>query len=281
MRKESKKKLLKCLLTIAGIVLCSILLISILNDNENLTETFYKVNSSKIKGSIRIVVASDLHNMEFGENNEELIKKIVDLKPDIIAITGDMVNKDNVDVEVCLRLCERLREIAPVYYVYGNHEGTLIYEKGSQLPKLLRERGITILENASASININGNLIEIGGTSSSIKLYERYAKDFIEDFQMKEGYKILLCHFPDLFYDILYDVDVDLAFAGHYHGGIIQIPGMGGLYSIEYGFFPRYCSGMFSLKNAKLVVSRGLGESRQIPRINNQPEIVVVDVMGE
>lgn len=279
MKKKIIKKVIFLISFFAALTVCVTAVLFFLSDNSEFEESFYRVKSSKVKEPVRVIALADLHNGEFGENNAKLVERITALKPDIIVMAGDMVNKDEADTEVCLNLCRRLLEAAPVYYVYGNHEGTMIYDKGIRLQDQLREAGVTILENTSTTIEVKENRIEIGGVSGSPELYEKYAADFIEEFEKKDEYKILLCHQPDLFYEKLAEVDADLSFAGHFHGGAIQIPGLGGLYAQEYGFFPKYCDGMFELSHGVLIVSRGLGQAPGTPRINNRPELVITDIV--
>ena len=102
-------------------------------------------------------------------------------------------------------------------------------------------------------------------------------KSYLEE---DDSFKLLITHFPDMYYEILADEKIDLGICGHFHGGQIQIPVLGGLYSVDYGLFPKYCNGLYELKNGTIYVSRGLGNSRNIPRINNRPELAVLDING-
>lgn len=247
--------------------------------NRTFGTTFYRVESSKILNDVRIVLLTDLHNHEYGAGNLELVNKIKDLKPDIIAMAGDMVVKDDPDTSVVTDLCSQLLEIAPVYYSMGNHEGEMIYNYNIPLDSELKELGVTVFYNDSVDVDINGNQFRIGGVGTSPEDFEEYSESFVEDFEKTEDFKLLLAHYPSLFYDCMADADIDLALSGHFHGGQIQVPGLGGLFAIPFDLLPEYCDGIFTLQeNGKLVVSRGLGDSRIIPRINNKPELVVVDL---
>ena len=235
--------------------------------------------SDLILNDVRIVLLTDLHNHEYGTGNLELVNKIKDLEPDIIAMAGDMVVKDNPDTSVVTDLCSQLLEIAPVYYSMGNHEGEMIYNYNIPLDSELKELGVTVFYNDSVDVDINGNQFRIGGVGTSPEDFEEYSESFVEDFEKTEDFKLLLAHYPSLFYDCMADADIDLALSGHFHGGQIQGPGLGGLFAIPFDLLPEYCDGIFTLQeNGKLVVSRGLGDSSIIPRINNKPELVVVDL---
>lgn len=248
--------------------------------SEELETDFFHFGTEKVTSNetIRLVVLSDLHNAEFGENNIELVEKIRKLSPDLILMAGDMVDKNSSNTDIVVSLCKQLVEIAPIYYGLGNHEGTMMYVNGLRVDGLLRDVGVTVLVNQSADVTIKNTAISIGSVATGINNFDEYSVPFMEEFEQKDTLKILIAHFPDLFYERLADVKVDLAISGHYHGGQVQIPFLGGLYSADHGLFPQYCNGMFSLTNAKLFVTRGLGNSHKFPRINNRPEIAVIDV---
>lgn len=248
--------------------------------SEKLQTTFFHLYSEKITNTqtIRLVVLSDLHNAEFGEDNSELIEKVQKLSPDLILLAGDMVDKNSDNTEIVLSLCAQLKEIAPVYYGLGNHEGTMMYVNGNRIDSDLRAEGIKVLINDSENVTVKGTTLSIGSVATGLADFDEYSAPFVEQFEQKDTLKILIAHFPDLFYEKLADVNVDLAVAGHYHGGQVQLPLVGGVYSVDNGLFPQYCNGMFSLTNGHLFVTRGLGNSHRSPRINNRPEIAVIDI---
>lgn len=242
--------------------------------------SFFHLYSEKISSleGFRAVVLSDLHNSEFGTDNMELVEKVQNLSPDVILIAGDMVNKDDPNTEIAVSLCRQLTEIAPVYYGIGNHEGNMIYVSGIRLDGELRDAGVTVLINESVDTEINGTLVSIGSVGTSTLDYDEYSAEFVSEFEQKEDFKLLITHCPDLYYEKMADVNIDLGVCGHYHGGQIQLPVLGGLFSYDHGLFPKYCDGMFQLENSTIFVSRGLGNSHKFPRINNRPEIAVIDV---
>lgn len=248
--------------------------------SEELETSFFHLYSSKVPNgkNIRLVVLSDLHNKEFGEKNSELVARVQKLSPDLILLAGDMVNKFEDRTDVAVDLCHQLVQIAPVYYCIGNHEGNMIYVNGLRIDGLLREVGVKVLINQSEDIVVQDTLLSIGSVSTSVLDYDEYSAPFVAEFEQKDTLKILLAHGPDLFYEKMADVNVDLAIAGHFHGGQARLPIIGGLYAIGHGFLPKYCDGMFTLTNGHLFVTRGLGNSHSFPRINNRPEVAVIDV---
>lgn len=271
------------LLVIAVVVLAGKLYYDTLTDMSYFDTTFYIIDDEKIDNQMRIILLSDLHLNEFGENNIDLVNHIADLKPDIIAIAGDMMNETNPDDSVVITLCRQLVEIAPVYYAYGNHEGYVIrVAQTSDLNERLLNLGVHVMHNDYETITVNGNVIDIGCLDAGIDyFYESYVTRFWNRYKKAENYHLLIVHYPNYFMEgapLQYGEDVDLALCGHLHGGQIVIPGIGGLYHPSTGFFPELASGVNYVGTAKVVVSRGLGGHGTIPRINNPPELVVVDL---
>ena len=250
--------------------------------SDELEITFYHLHSPKITGAeqIRVVVLSDLHNREFGPDNIELIKQIAALEPDLIAVAGDMVNAEEENLDIVLNLCGGLTEIAPVYYSPGNHESNLMYEKGRPLESLLLEMGVHVLINRAEAVTIHKTSFLIGGLTTSPEGYEEYGAVFFEEYEKASGCKLLIAHYPSLYYEALADAQIDLGICGHYHGGQIWLPLIGGLYHGDTGFFPRYSGGMYRLPGSTIFVSRGMGGHGRFPRVNNRPELAVIDING-
>ncbi len=250
--------------------------------SNELEVTFHHLYSPKAAGreNIRVVVLSDLHSREFGPGNRELVEQITALKPDLIAVAGDMVNADDDNLDVILTLCSQLTEIAPVYYSPGNHESNLIYEKGSPIESMLLEQGVHVLINRAEEVTINRTPLLIGGLTTSTEGYEAYGAAFFEEYEKSGAFKLLIAHYPSLYYEYLADGHIDLGICGHYHGGQIRIPVAGGVYHGDTGFFPKYSGGMYQLPNSTIFVSRGMGGHNGLPRINNRPELAVIDING-
>lgn len=255
---------------------------TLIADHQSFVESYYQVQSDKLTSNVRVVQLSDLHLREFGDHNAELIERITALKPDIIAITGDMNDKLVDDYSVVTDLCEELVKIAPVYYVPGNHEWPKIVFDHSPIREDLEAIGVHFLADKTETLEVNGNTIAIGGVAEAPASYERYASEYFESFEQLDAFKLLLVHYPEYFLEDGYfsDVQVDLALCGHAHGGMIRIPGIGGLYTPDQGFLPTLTEGLHQIGDTSLVISRGLGDGKdkRIPRVNNPPELVIVDI---
>lgn len=273
--------------------------------NKSLEITSYRIFSDKIDEPVRAVFLSDLHQASFGEENAELTDAVASQQPDVILIGGDMVNDERTNIELAVNLCAELAQIAPVYYGMGNHENKAVYginlyeddleaagvspQDAGDFSQLVRDdslfrgleaHGVTVLQNTSASVEINGNRLLIGGVSTSVDAFWPYSGDFFMDFtsQKDAGFKILISHFPSTVSRYMDGFDVDLALSGHNHGGIVRIPGFGGLLSYDEGWFPSNDAGESHLGDMTFIISRGLGNHGMIPRIFNKPELVVIDL---
>lgn len=256
-------------------------------NNSSFGVTYYDIESDKITGEVKLCVLADLHCTEYGEGNVILLEAIKAEKPDLILIAGDMVTYTNPDVSVAVELCEKMADIAPVYYCYGNHEGIMMHSgvDGVLTPidEYIDETGAVFCRESVYSENIGGNVINIGAVGTGPEEFEQWGRYKVEELEASddEAFKIFITHHPDLFYDMIDDIDVDLCLAGHFHGGLIRLPGGQGLFHPSGGLFPQYSGGLYSLQNSKLIVSRGLGNTEFFPRINNKPELVCVTLHGE
>ena len=276
-RKRRVRRTLCVLLAAAALLFCGWKLTS-----EELEVTFHHLYSPKIAGgeNIRVAVLSDLHDREFGPENQELVERIASLKPDLIAVAGDMVNAKDGDPSVILNLCGRLVEIAPVYYGPGNHESNLMYEQGSPIESQLLELGVHVLVNRAEETTIHRTPLLVGGMPTSPEDYETYGAEFFQEYEKSGAFKLLITHYPGLYYEALAEARVDLGICGHYHGGQVRLPLLGGLYHGDVGLFPRYSGGMYALDNGTIFVSRGMGGHNGLPRINNRPELAIIDING-
>ena len=246
-------------------------------------DTFYQVEDDKIQTPMRIVLLTDLHLHEFGENNCELIDEIIRLKPDMIAMAGDMMNEDDPEASVVIDLCLNLADVAPICFSYGNHEKQAIrVDQISTMNEDLEALGVHVLHNRWETIRVNGNVIDIGGLSANPGTMDAsYTQSFWKDYMEKaSNYRLLLVHYPTYFIPggELVGANIDMALCGHLHGGIIVIPRIGGLYHPSTGFFPDMSDGCHRVEDTWVVVSRGLGSHGILPRINNPPELVVLDI---
>lgn len=247
--------------------------------NNQLRPVFYQVQSSKVVDNVRVVAISDLHLKEFGENNERLVEKIKSYHPDIIAILGDMNIDKNPDYSVVLNLCARLNEVAPLYYALGNHEFEVMLFEDSQIYYDLKSAGIKVLNNEMETVEVGLSEIDVIGLTQKPNRFKTDAKKFF-DKAMEDGdkFKLVLTHYPENFQGVLEEYPIDLAICGHAHGGQVRLPIIGGLYSSDQGIFPKLCDGYHEIENSKVIISKGLGRSGIVPRINNAPEITIIDI---
>lgn len=278
----------KKLITIAIIFIGLLLFFYLQNNLIHVTDiTIQSPKLSKTFDGYKVVHLSDLHGKSFGKNQKSLVKKIKDLQPDLIVFTGDLVDSRRYKEEDSIGLIGQITELAPVYYVTGNHEWRS--RSFSTLEKALIDNHVHVLHNTFDRIKKDKDEIYILGVDDpslrdSWMDEEETMKDHIE-FSMKElpeedGFKILLSHRPELF-SLYSEYNIDLTFSGHAHGGQIRLPFIGGLVTPHQGFFPKYTAGMYTKNDAILIVSRGLGNSIFPQRIFNRPEIVMVTLKIE
>lgn len=247
------------------------------------TVEFYQIHSRKLTRRCRIVFLTDVHLREYGADNCDLVQDIRNLKPDLILLGGDLVTYGVSGYDNMLSLCRQLKEIAPMCGVLGNHEDELYFlDNDRDLPDQFADAGVTILRNEETVYTIKNNTISILGVEGNPADFGRYgAKEFMEQAEQETDYDLRICmaHVPTYFPEELEQYSFELGLAGHTHGGIIRLPMIGPLYSAEEGFLPTYAGGSYLLSNnATLIVSRGLGDSSEIPRINNVPELSVIDI---
>lgn len=277
-KKKRGRKVLAILLVI--VVLAAIGSLTVLYQNRQLEKAFYQVQSNKVVDNIRIICLSDLHLREFGTGNKDLIDEIEKLSPDMIAIVGDMNMENQPDnYRSIISLCTNLKTIAPLYYALGNHEFDAMLFKDSDIFKDIKAAGINIMNNEMKTVTIKGTNIDVIALSQGPEQFELYGKQFFDRaMRSDDNFKLLLNHYPENFLGTLNEYEIDLALAGHVHGGQVRLPLLGGLYAADQGLLPKLCDGYYEIDNSKLVISKGLGWSGIVPRINNKPEITVVDV---
>lgn len=269
------------------------LLLSILYCRFFIRTVEYTIPLRGIGSPVRIAVISDLHGREFGRENARLIEKIRAQKPDAIFLDGDMIDRsaDSADVQELLRLIKRLHEIAPVYFAPGNHELEYMQTDTSLLTQVT-EAGAVIVNDSYVDVTIAGQPLRIGGTMGHAFYFGRSEEEFssspeyqfLKAFEDTDVPKICLAHMPDTFiFNGAYNLwNVDLILSGHTHGGLIRLPFIGGLYAPMQGWFPEYDQGYFRLgEHMQMVITSGLAGHGMIPRINNPPEIVVIDLVPE
>lgn len=239
----------------------------------------------------RIVQVSDLHNCSFGKEQEKLLRLTKEADPDCIVITGDLV--ENASTENAMDYVRGAAKIAPVYYVPGNHEAKYL-DAYRKLRNALSGAGVTLLENTQTLLRKGGSQIRLlglldpafetggklhGGVEQVSAALNRMTGSSVKPMGTGQSrdFTILLSHRPELM-DLYEEQKIDLAFAGHTHGGLVRLPVIGAPYGLNQGFFPQYTEGLCRKGNTAMVVSRGLGNNFIGWRINNRPELVAVEL---
>ena len=225
----------------------------------------------------RIVQISDLHDATFGENQQRLVNKIQQQKPDMIVITGDLIDSNRYDLPNSLALIDQIVKLSEVYYVTGNHE--VATNDVEHIKEQLTARGVRVLSNETFKITRDGKSISVTGIDDP--LMGATAAEMITSSQVSDDeFSILLAHRPEDF-EAYIQAGMDLTFSGHAHGGQFRIPLVGGFVAPGQGYFPKYTAGIHQQGLSKLVVSRGLGNSIIPIRLFNLPEIIVVTLKSD
>lgn len=251
----------------------------------------YSVALDSVSTPVRIVCISDLHGKQFGRNNTRLINKIQAQDPDVIFLVGDMFDRtaSQAEVDRFLSLVTALSQLAPVYFSPGNHEQEYL-KTHDELLAQVAQAGATVVNDTYVDVTIAGQPLRIGGTMGHGfpfgRTMEQFAASpeyrFLLAFEATSRPKICLAHMPDTFiFNGAYTLwDVDLVLSGHTHGGLIRIPFVGGLYAPMQGWFPEYDYGYFLLgEQMQMIITSGLAGYGPVPRVNNLPEIAVIDLV--
>ena len=271
-------------------------LIEMIRELRDFRVTKYRICSQKLNGIKRekkIIFLSDLHNRMYGEENERLLERIRNQHPDLILIGGDMlVRKDGNSYDKTVHFLAKLPGICPVYCANGNHEQKLKelpdkYEQSyEEYKKALTASGIHMLENASETVKLDEVPVKLSGLEIPLGAYARFGK---KELSLKEitdrigehgdDYQILLAHHPGYMKEYL-AYGADLILGGHYHGCVVQLPGIGGVISTNFTLFPKYSGGIYPEGEQIAVVSRGLGTHSVPLRLWNWPELIVLELSG-
>lgn len=240
----------------------------------------YNIESEKIDKNLKIMLLSDLHNRNI---KNKLVKIISDEDPDIIVLCGDMVNNYPCGSKNFINMLDIFKNYK-TFYTYGNHEEEITHKNRINYSKKICKTNIILLNNLKSNLTINIKLF--GLCSEELEYVEmkdrnvnyNYINDRIGSIN-KNNYNILIAHNP-IDADAYEHYGFDLVLSGHIHGGIIILPKLGGVFSPEYRFFPKYYRGLYTLKKMKLIVSRGLGFSKRLPfRMFNPAEVVIINLM--
>ncbi len=293
-----------CIAAAIIIVLCNYI------SNRNFRETFYSTSSIKVDSRVRVIQLSDLHSSSYGKDNKKLLERVKALEPDIIICTGDMVDSAKEDEDFAVDFAKALSKIAPSYYVYGNNEVETIYDillNEKELDKKfgfdannrdetallnipdsfeekLESAGIKVLKNEMDTIKVKTMTIDVYGvlTSNPSSFWSYSEKSFASYiYENTDNIKITAIHEPFIFEQFNPEFWGDLMVCGHTHGGVMRLPILGPLFTKEEGLFPersgKFVYGRYDVAGAPLIVSSGLENSNPL-RINNEPELVVIDI---
>ena len=282
-----KKKRIIVLAVVAAVLLT--LIIWTAWGNTALELNTYTISSDRLPGAFdgyRIAHVSDLHNTEMGKDNKKLITMLRESKPDIICITGDIIDSRHTDIEIAMRFVKAAMEIAPCYYVTGNHEARV--SEYDELKTGMEAVGVVILEDEKTEVGLVNSAITLIGVNDP-----SYQTDYLfgdaetvmleklsELHSDENGFTVLLSHRPELF-EVYADNNMDLVLSGHAHGGQFRLPFVGGLVAPNQGLFAKYDAGLYTEENTNMIVSRGIGNSILPFRFNNRPEVILIDLYSK
>lgn len=271
------------------IIGCVIALVGILC-SQKLEVREYLFASEKVCGDVKIVFLSDLHCEKYGNSNSKLVNLIKQQNPDIIALTGDLINRNssNEDISEVCDFISQLPKIAPTYFSIGNHETDYIAENGDAILEKINTTGVSVLDCEYTDLTVNGTTFRLGGMSQLAYYggdgkYDPKAEPFLTDYCNTDLPKVMLSHRPEAFAfkQACDDWDVDLILSGHTHGGLVRLPIIGGLVAPIQGLFPDFYYGEYTEFNSKIIITSGLAGYYWAPRIYNPPEICVVTLTAK
>ena len=230
-----------------------------------------------------IVQLSDLHGALFGEDNRDLLKVVAKERPDYIFLTGDLLDQYRATPHsYAVSLGGALADIAPTYFVTGNHEWALPDVPG--LKRALEEAGVQVLTNEYTVLARDGDNAVLAGIDDPNGYADQKTPEEVADevrAAFADPFWILLAHRNNYFEDAYCRLGADLVISGHGHGGLVRLPFTDGLVSVERTFFPSYTAGFYQAGGADLFVSRGLGNSGRTFRLFNRPQVAVLTLKRE
>ncbi len=275
-RNTKKQKYIKLAITLS-IVIVIILFCNF--QNKHLETTHYTYAAEQLGADLegyRIVQISDLHNAKFGKNNQKLVGRIRECEPDMIVLTGDLVDSNHTNVDRAVQFVDEIVKICPVYYVTGNHEYWLEKSEYDELMDGLIGAGVVILDDQVVEISRGDAKFRLVGLDDK-SLTDGTLEALLSD---EKEFTVVLAHEPQ--YLVRYaDTGVDLVLSGHAHGGQFRLPFVGGIVAPDQGFLPEYTAGEYYMDGTEMIVSRGLGNSVIPARLFNYPEIVCVELVGK
>ena len=281
-RKKYIKSAIILLIVIALLLFCNY-------QNRHLETTYYTYKAEQLGADLegyRIVQISDLHNAKFGKNNQKLVDRIRECEPDMIVLTGDLVDSNHTNVDRAVQFVNEIVKICPVYYVTGNHEYWLDTSEYENLMDGLASAGVIILDDQVVEISRGDAKFRLVGlddkslADGTLGTLLNNAQNVAHEDSEKKEFTVVLAHEPQ--YLARYaGTCVDLVLSGHAHGGQFRLPFVGGIVAPDQGFLPEYTAGEYYMNGTEMIVSRGLGNSVIPVRMFNYPEIVCVELVGK
>ena len=246
-------------------------------------QTDYEIASARLPREFegfRIAQIADLHCAEYDDSNQKLLSMLLDAHPDMIVFTGDTFDERHPDKSGTMEFLRACVQIAPCYFVTGNHECAMNRKDYYALEAQIREIGVVVLHAQTVKITRGDASITLLGVDDENFEGIIQSPEQLRELADTDGFTVLLSHRPEYFGRYA-EAQIDLTFSGHAHGGQFRLPLIGGLYAPGQGVLPEYDSGVYTQGNANMVVSRGIGQSSFPLRFNNRPELVIVTLTGE
>lgn len=256
-------------------------------EDKHIVTTNYTYRSKKVPKSFdgyKIVQVSDFHNAYFGRRSKHLLQAVKAADPDVIVITGDIVDRRTPCLKRAAVLVEKITEIGQTFYVTGNHEAH--YKHFNKLYDVIGRSDVRNITKYSAELEQHGEKINLAGINDvwffgdevNPKTHRNFEQELADKVnKLPHDFTVLLAHRPELL-SVYSKYDVDLVFSGHAHGGQIRLPVVKGLYAPHQGVNPKYTEGLHEQDGTTMAVSRGLGNSRFPFRVFNHPEVVTVEL---
>ena len=260
-----------------------------------LTVREYEIPVSGLETPVKFAVLADLHCNTFGEENSELIAAVKAQSPDGILLAGDLLNRHAKSHRDVIALVKALTEIAPVYSSVGNHEVDYLAQNGEAFLREMKAAGAVLLDRSYTEAVLGGQTVRIGGLydypfaadgfdSCRKETMAPAVYNFLTDFQQTALPKVMIAHRPEgyILGESSVTWEIDAVVSGHYHGGQIVLPFLGGIWAAEQGLFPDYLHGVYQKDKIQLFITSGLGSgSKLISRFNNPPELAVLTLVPE
>lgn len=237
-------------------------------------ELFFESLPPQFDG-LRVAELSDLHGRSFGKNNVRLLRTLQKARPDMICICGDLFD-EKTDLTMLEPLLTGLTDIAPVYYVTGNHEWQV--KNLREILQKMRAWGVTVLENEGRVLSRGGAEMVVAGVHDPCGPYDmKTPAALVRELRSAQGndFILMLSHRNDEL-AMWSQLDVQLVLSGHCHGGVVRLPFVGGVFGTRRELFPEYDAGVYRQDGTTLFVSRGLGYTNVHFRLFNRPHVPIM-----